>query len=812
MVTHPSLQVAVSLLSLSTVCCSQLHAEQPRTLVDDYNLELVAHEPDIVTPVAMAFDQQGRLLVIESHTHQRPENYAGPTSDRIRRLDDSNGDGKLDRWTEVADGFRHAMNVVVRDDGAIVVITRGDVHLLEANSEGKFTKRTTLVHLDTSIDYPHNALGGFVFDGQGGFYLGLGENFGGEYRLVGSDGAEFADSGGTGMIFHFAGDGSGLKRFAQGFWNPFGLGIAGKQTLFAVDNDPDASPPCRLIHVVETGDYGHRWEYGRAGVHPLQAWNGELPGTLPMVCGTGEAPCAVVPHENHLWVTSWGDHRLERYKLSAKGASFDGVREVVVQGDADFRPTGLAVAPNGDIYFADWVSKSYPVHGKGRIWTLSRKTPYEPEPWTAIDKLEASVDEEPGTGLDSLDRFNRQRLITELDLQQARKLLGTESATKRLVGLQALRWNDEPQDDDLLRAALADADADVRLYALRWVADEHRTDLRGAVADMLKGDIPSERYYLSLLGAVAWLDGDRTPPPRSIVDGLLARELRNKNRAANIKALALRLLSPNHKQLTLETLNAYIEGESSDLRREAVRTLALSELDDRFVYLAKVAGDETLAPSLRADALVVLSSEAEQFGPLIEKLSHSDLPALRAEGTRILRLTAHNGQATAAVPAEITPEPNDIDTWAALTAGRGDADSGRRLFFSPVGPRCSVCHTHGGRGGEFGPALTGYGRNNDRRQILTAILQPSRDIAPRYVPWVLETDDGKTHVGLRLPQGGDNGNEPYIDSEGHRFDLQSDTVEFRSPAKKSIMPEGMEKTITVEDLADLVAFLSASEN
>ncbi len=145
------------------------------------------------------------------------------------------------------------------------------------------------------------------------------------------------------MVFHFAGDGSGLTKVAQGFWNPFGLGLVGQNTLFAVDNDPDASPPCRLIHVVSTGDYGHRWEYGRAGVHPLQAWDGELPGTLPMVCGTGESPCAVVPHENHLWVTSWGDHRLERYQLNAKGQSFSAKRDVVVQGDADFRPTGCAV-------------------------------------------------------------------------------------------------------------------------------------------------------------------------------------------------------------------------------------------------------------------------------------------------------------------------------------------------------------------------------------------------------------------------------------------------------------------------------------
>ena len=67
--------------------------------------------------------------------------------------------------------------------------------------------------------------------------------------------------------------------------------------LFAVDNDPDSRPPCRLLHIVEGGDYGYRFRNGRKGLHPFTAWNGELPGTLGMVAGTGEAPSGVVAYE-----------------------------------------------------------------------------------------------------------------------------------------------------------------------------------------------------------------------------------------------------------------------------------------------------------------------------------------------------------------------------------------------------------------------------------------------------------------------------------------------------------------------------------
>ena len=145
--------------------------------------------------------------------------------------------------------------------------------------------------------------------------------------------------------------------------------------IFAVDNDPDASPPCRLLDVVPGGDYGFRFRYGRSGIHPLQAWNGELPGTLPMVCGVDEAPTALVALRGKLWATSWGDHRIDSYTLAPRGISFSGQREVIVQGGDDFRPTGMAVAPDGSLYFGDWIRRDYAVHGHGRIWHLTFNSP-----------------------------------------------------------------------------------------------------------------------------------------------------------------------------------------------------------------------------------------------------------------------------------------------------------------------------------------------------------------------------------------------------------------------------------------------------
>ena len=136
------------------------------------------------------------------------------------------------------------------------------------------------------------------------------------------------------------------------------------------------------MHIVDGGDYGYRFRYGRKGIHPFQSWNGELPGTLPMVAGTAEAPSGIVAYESdglpatyrgQLLVTSWGDHVIEQFQLEPRGASFGATKHVTVRGGNDFRPVGIAVAPDGSLFVSDWVDQSYPVHGKGRIWRIKAK-------------------------------------------------------------------------------------------------------------------------------------------------------------------------------------------------------------------------------------------------------------------------------------------------------------------------------------------------------------------------------------------------------------------------------------------------------
>ena len=212
----------------------------------------------------------GRIWVIENHTHQRPAKYKGPPSDRIRIFEDFGPDGKARKITTWADGFKDTMGIAFGKDGDVFVATRSAIYLLrDVQGKGQADEKLVLARLETTATYPHNGLSGFAIDALGELYFGLGENFGAAYKLIGRDNATLTGGGEGGSIYRMKPDGSGLKRIATGFWNPFHMTFDRWGRLFAVDNDPDARGPCRLLHIVQDGDYGYRFKLWPQGYSPL---------------------------------------------------------------------------------------------------------------------------------------------------------------------------------------------------------------------------------------------------------------------------------------------------------------------------------------------------------------------------------------------------------------------------------------------------------------------------------------------------------------------------------------------------------------
>ncbi|MBN9520206.1 c-type cytochrome [bacterium] len=440
-------------------------AADPRLVVERF-----AAAPDVVHPIALDFDAKGRLLVVESHTHFRPADYAGPKGDRVRVLEDTDGDGRADRVTTFFEGTTATMDLAVHPDGAVYLATRNEIiRLRDTDGDGMADERTRVAFLDTSGNYPHNGLSGLAFDARGDLYFGMGENLGAPYKLVGADGTTLTGGGEGGNLFWCSAEGKGLRRVATGFWNPFGTGRDVFGRLFVADNDPDASPPCRLLHAVEGGDYGFQFRYGRSGRHPFQAWNGELPGTLPFAAGTGESPCEVVCYESDglpaeyrgdLLVPAWADHRVERYTPRAKGATVVAERKPFVQGGPAFHPSGLATAPDGSLFVSDWGSKEYTLHGKGAVWHVRWKDA-KPAPRPADPKLALASPHRPAR-----DAAARTLARDEAGRAYLRGRLSDPDVRTRAAALDALLAANDARAD-LTVVARADVEPAVRAMAVR---------------------------------------------------------------------------------------------------------------------------------------------------------------------------------------------------------------------------------------------------------------------------------------------------------------------------------------------------------
>jgi putative membrane-bound dehydrogenase-like protein len=452
-----------------------LGAAPPKSIDTRVAIHLFAAEPDIVTPTGLAVDGRGRVLVIESHTHFRPDGYSGPPADRIRVFEDTDGDGRADHISTFFEGTKWTMGIRLARDGSAYVATRSEIfRLRDTDDDGRADERTTIARLETSGDYPHNGLSGFAFDFEGNVYFGLGENLGVPYTLVGSDGNQLSGGGEGGNVYRCDPEGHDLVRVATGFWNPFHLGFDVYGRLFAVDNDPDSRPPCRLLHVVMGGNYGFQFRNGRKGLHPFTAWNGELPGTLPMVAGTGEAPSGIVSYESdnlpadyrgNLLTTSWGDHRIERFRPQARGASLRAAAEPVIVGGEDFRPVGLAVAPDGSLYATDWVDKSYPVHGKGRIWHIraaqvpQRQVPASDE--AALSHADLSI--RRGAAGRLAKTLGGRELLRSM-------LKSAPDPRARIAAYEALFRHDNTAES--LDSALVDKHSEIRALAVRTLPPE----------------------------------------------------------------------------------------------------------------------------------------------------------------------------------------------------------------------------------------------------------------------------------------------------------------------------------------------------
>src|SRR5262249_36855503 len=108
-------------------------------------------------------------------------------------------------------------------------------------------------------------------------------------------------------------------------------------------------------------------------------------------------------------------------------------------------------------------------------------------------------------------------------------------------------------------------------------------------------------------------------------------------------------------------------------------------------------------------------------------------------------------------------------------------------------------------GGQIGPDLTRIGAIRAGRDLLESIVFPSSTIAQGFESYAVTTKDGRALTGVLTRQTGDT--LLLRDSSGAELRLRKDQVEEMNRSPNSLMPEGLEKTMTRDEFRDLLAFL-----
>jgi len=136
----------------------------------------------------------------------------------------------------------------------------------------------------------------------------------------------------------------------------------------------------------------------------------------------------------------------------------------------------------------------------------------------------------------------------------------------------------------------------------------------------------------------------------------------------------------------------------------------------------------------------------------------------------------------------------------------GDVSRGEEIF-SGQRAACSACHRIGSRGEKIGPDLSKIGEVRSRRDLVEAIVFPSASLARGYESFHVVTKAGQIHAGLL---GRETATAIYLRTTD-RVEIRIDRAEIEelSPGRTSIMPQGLEKTLSLNELRDLVAYLSS---
>jgi putative heme-binding domain-containing protein len=280
------------------------------------------------------------------------------------------------------------------------------------------------------------------------------------------------------------------------------------------------------------------------------------------------------------------------------------------------------------------------------------------------------------------------------------------------------------------------------------------------------------------------LDDALTPPQREAAIGLLAYVDFQQSRAALEK-----LIDPKQPRLVqaaaVRVLSGYVHPD--------VAGLLLSRWS-------------TYTPPLRTEVVEALAARADRVPALLDalesrKISTSDLsPTRRTLLLRHADLKLRERAATLFAHDAPSPRSEVITQYQSVLSTASDRTRGQKIFER----ECLTCHKLGDKGHEVGPNLATI-RHRTPQEVLAHVLDPNREVAPNYLEYVVALDDGRVATGLIASETATSLSLRAADNKQETI-LRQNIDEIQSTGK-SLMPEGFEKKINPQEMADLLAFL-----
>ena len=232
--------------------------------------------------------------------------------------------------------------------------------------------------------------------------------------------------------------------------------------------------------------------------------------------------------------------------------------------------------------------------------------------------------------------------------------------------------------------------------------------------------------------------------------------------------------------------------------------------------LARVAGEQaaepilgfwrSYSPAMKSHVLDLLLSRDAWIGSLLEAMESGGVGTADLNAMRRQRLLSHPN-ADVVSRSELllagkidSDRKNVLDEYRQALQSPGNSGRGKELFKK----NCGTCHRLGEEGYAVGPDLTAVA-SKSHEFLLQEILDPNRNLDSRYIAYLARTDNGRSVTGLLLAETKTSVTLRGPDAKDESF-ARVDLEQLVSN-RLSLMPEGLEKVLSKQDMSDVLAYL-----